>query len=46
MRARLEAVNQANSMLKALIDMQFLRIYGYPLETLSTGAWPVGRKMT
>ena len=37
MRARLDAVNQENEMLKALIDMQFLRIYRYPLSTLSTG---------
>jgi hypothetical protein len=26
-----------NEVLKALIDMQFLRIYSYPLATLSTG---------
>ena len=37
MRARLDAVNQENEVLKALIDMQFLRIYRYPLATLSTG---------
>ena len=37
MRARLDAVNQANEALKALIDMQFLRIYRYPLATLSMG---------
>ena len=37
MRARLDAVNQENEVLKALIDMQFLRIYSYSLATLSTG---------
>lgn len=37
MRARLDAINQENEVLKALIDMQFLRIYSYPLATLSTG---------
>ena len=37
MRARLDAINQENEVLKALIDMQFLRIYRYPLATLSTG---------
>ncbi len=37
MRARLDAANQENEVLKALIDMQFLRIYRYPLATLSTG---------
>jgi hypothetical protein len=37
MRARLDAVNQENEALKALIDMQFLRIYSYPRATLSTG---------
>ena len=37
MRARLDAINQENEVLKALIDMQFLRIYNYPLATLSTG---------
>jgi hypothetical protein len=40
MRARLDAVNQENEVLKALIDMQFLRIYSYPLATLSTGTLP------
>ena len=37
MRARLDAINQENEVLKALIDMQFLRIYSYSLATLSTG---------
>ena len=37
MRARLDAINQELEVLKALIDMQFLRIYRYPLATLSTG---------
>ena len=37
MRARLDAINQENEVLKALIDMQFLRIYNCPLATLSTG---------
>ena len=37
MHARLDAINQQNEVLKALIDMQFLRIYSYPLATLSTG---------
>ena len=37
MRARLDAINQQNEVLKALINMQFLRIYSYPLATLSTG---------
>lgn len=37
MRARLDAINQELEVLKALIDMQFLRIYCYPLATLSTG---------
>jgi hypothetical protein len=37
MRARLDAINQENAVLKALIDMQFLRIYSYSLATLSTG---------
>ena len=37
MRARLDAINLENEVLKALIDMQFLRIYCYPRATLSTG---------
>ena len=37
MRARLDEINQENEVLKALIGMQFLRIYSYPLATLSTG---------
>jgi hypothetical protein len=37
MRAHLEALTQENDALKALVDMQFLRIYSYPLATLSTG---------
>jgi hypothetical protein len=37
MRARLEATTKENDTLRALIDMQFLRIYNYPRATLSTG---------
>jgi len=37
MRVRLDEINQENEVLKALINMQFLRIYNYPLATLSTG---------
>jgi hypothetical protein len=37
MRARLETLTQENDALKALIELQFLRIYGYSRATLSTG---------
>jgi hypothetical protein len=37
MRAHLEALTQGNDALKALVDMQFQRIYSYARATLSTG---------
>ena len=37
MRARLETLTQENDALKALIELQFLRIYSYSRATLSTG---------
>jgi hypothetical protein len=37
MRARLETLTQENDALKALIELQFLRIYRYSRATLSTG---------
>lgn len=37
MRAHLEVLTQENDALKALVDMQFQRMYGYPRSTLSTG---------
>jgi hypothetical protein len=37
MRARLDALARENDALKALIDIQFLRIHSYPRATLSTG---------